>query len=90
MRKHTEVQVATSIYELEQCDVLFDVEEGVKVQVVATPSEGDGSRWRRCTSRKGEASIVFHEVAGMECDRLRQGLSLRSRHNPAATASANL
>ena len=70
MRKHTEVQVATSIYELEQCDVLFDVEEGVKVQVVATPSQGDGSRWIGCTSRKGEASIVFQEVAGMERDRL--------------------
>ena len=50
--------------------MLFDVEEGVKVQVVATPSQGDGSRWIGCTSRKGEASIVFHEVAGMERDRL--------------------
>ena len=43
MRTHTEVQVATSIYDSEQCDALSDVKEGVKVQVVATPSEGHGS-----------------------------------------------
>ena len=85
-RQHTEAQVATGIYDLEQCDALSDVQEGVKMQVGATPSEGDGSRWRRCTPRKGESSMVSHGVAGMELDRLRQGPSLGCRHNTTATS----